>query len=107
MAVCCFLSVKPHSQENVFLCVRAESSELPLLPSQTTRSYSRRCESCDTGSISYTNTKKKQLLEISLRNGDVKDRNDKLSIGLFSDKGEARCIVFELAKLNREHVLST
>lgn len=29
---CCFLSVKPHSEEKFFLCVSTESSQLPLLP---------------------------------------------------------------------------
>lgn len=55
VAFCCFLSVKPHSEENFFLCVRAESSKLPLLPSQTTCYYSCRYESCYTGSISFMN----------------------------------------------------
>lgn len=34
--VCCFLSVKPHSEENFFLCVRMETSQPLLFPSLTT-----------------------------------------------------------------------
>lgn len=67
---CCFLSVKPHSEENIFLCVRAESSQLPLLPSQTTCCYPHRCDSCDTGSISYMNNTRTTNISTS----DVKDK---------------------------------